>query len=85
MGYIIPMMNIEGQRILISPNNKAGKRTKERIKQHGAKGFILEKIGRLDNPVPLWLIRAADGWLGWLPKEEFHLEAWGEEFFLEKF
>ena len=85
MGYIIPMMNIEGQRILISPNNKASKRTKERIKQHGAKGFILEKIGRLDNPVPLWLIRAADGWLGWLPKHEFHLEAVGEEFFVEKF
>ena len=78
-------MNITGQRILISPNAKATQRTKNRIRENGANGFILEKVGRLDNPVPMWLVRASDGWLGWLPKKEFHLEAWGEEFFVEKF
>ena len=32
-----------------------------------------------------WLLRASDGWRGWLPKDEFHLECIGEEFFVEKF
>ena len=77
-------MNIEEQRILISPNAKATTRTKNRIREHGAKGFILER--RNDNALPaMWLVRASTGWMGWLPKEEFHLEAWGEEFFVEKF
>ena len=87
-------MNIEEQRILISPNAKATTRTKNRIREHGGKGFILER--RNDNALPaMWLVRAPrdpwngegsrTGWLGWLPKEEFHLEAWGEEFFVEKF
>ena len=78
------LMNIEGHRILISPNDKATTRTKNRIREHGAKGFMLER--RNDNAFPpMWLVRASDGWMGWLPKEEFHLEAWGEEFFVEKF
>ena len=78
------LMNIEDHRILISPNAKATTRTKNRIREHGAKGIILER--RNDNAFPpMWLVRASDGWLGWLPKEEFHLEAWGEEFFVEKF
>ena len=79
------LMNIEGHRILISPNAKATQRTKNRIRENGANGFILEKVGRLDHPVPMWLVRASDGWLGWLPKKEFHLEAWGEEWFVNKF
>ena len=77
-------MSIEDHRILISPNAKATTRTKNRIREHGAKGFILER--RNDNALPpMWLVRASDGWRGWLSKEEFHLEAWGEEFFVEKF
>ena len=83
-------MDIEDHRILISPNAKATTRTKNRIREHGAKGFILER--RNDNALPpMWLVRGPatptwpDGWRGWLSKEEFHLEAWGEEFFVEKF
>ena len=80
-------MNIEDHRILISPNSKATTRTKNRIREHGAKGFILERSSGLGmrEGEKLWLVRASDGWMGWLPKEEFHLEAWGEEFFVEKF
>lgn len=80
-------MNIENHRILISPNGKATQRTKNRIREHGTKGFILERSSGLGmrEGEKLWLIRASDGWRGWLPKEEFHLEAWGEEFFVEKF
>jgi hypothetical protein len=82
-GLILPM-NITGQRILISPNSKATTRTKNRIREHGANGFILER--RNDNAFPaMWLVRASDGWMGWLAKEEFHLEAWGEEWFVNKF
>ena len=80
-------MNIENHRILISPKANATQRTKNRIREHGAKGFILERSSGLGmrEGEKLWLIRASDGWRGWLPKEEFHLEAWGEEFFVEKF
>ena len=79
--YII-LMNIEGQRILISPNSKACQRTKNRIREHGANGFMVEEA--IDG-ARTWLLRASDGWLGWLPKHEFHLECVGEEFFVEKF
>ena len=80
-------MNIENHRILISPKASTTQRTKNRIREHGAKGFILERSSGLGmrEGEKLWLIRASDGWRGWLPKEEFHLEAWGEEFFVEKF
>ena len=66
-------MNIESHRILISPNSKATTRTKNRIREHGAKGFILER--RNDNAFsPMWLVQHLMA--GWdTPKEEFHLEA----------
>ena len=75
-------MKIEKQRILISPNAKATTRTKNRIREHGANGFMVEEA--IDG-ARTWLLRASDGWLGWLPKHEFHLECVGEEFFVEKF
>ena len=75
-------MNIEKQRILISPKAKASQRTKNRIREHGKNGFMVEEA--IDG-ARTWLLRASDGWRGWLPKDEFHLEAWGEEFFVEKF
>ena len=90
MSYLVcyaVRMKIEGQRILISPNSKASQRTKNRIREHGAKGFVLERSSGLGmrEGEKLWLVRASDGWMGWLPKEEFHLECVGEEFFIEKF
>ena len=88
-------MNVIGQRILISPNSKASQRTKNRIREHGKNGFVVERrhddetfdIGSKATGFGLqsWLLRASDGWLGWLPKHEFHIEAVGEEFFVEKF
>ncbi len=80
-GLILPM-NITGQRILISPNSKATTRTKNRIREHGKNGFMVEEA--IDG-ARTWLLRASDGWLGWLPKHEFHLECVGEEFFVNKF
>jgi len=80
-------MKVEGQRILISPNRHASQRTKNRIREHGANGFIVEKIrtGLEQNEPTMWLLRASDGWLGWLPRMQFRLECVGEEFFVEKF
>jgi len=82
-------MNITGQRILISPNNKACQRTKNRIREHGKNGFIVEEAiicdHRPSDGAKTWLLRASDGWRGWLPKDEFHLECIGEEFFVEPF
>lgn len=82
-------MDIKGQRILISPNSKASQRTKNRIRQHGKNGFrVLRQntaVGGVCEGKQCWLLKSSKGWCGWLPKEEFHLEAWGEEFFVEKF
>ena len=50
MSYLVcytVRMKIEGQRILISPNSKACQRTKNRIREHGAKGFVLERSSGL--------------------------------------
>ena len=87
MSYLVcytVRMKIEGQRILISPNSKACQRTKNRIREHGKNGFMVERKHD-DEGEKLWLVRASGGWMGWLPKEEFHLECVGEEFFIEKF
>ena len=80
-------MKVEGQRILISPNRHASQRTKNRIREHGANGFILEKVwtGLESGENPKWLLRASGGWLGWLPRMEFRLECVGENFFVEPF
>ena len=75
-------MNIEKQRILISPKAKASQRTKNRLTEHGNKDVRGEEA--IDG-ARTWLLRASDGWRGWLPKDEFHLECIGEEFFVEKF
>jgi hypothetical protein len=75
-------MKIEGHRILISPNRHASQRTKNRIREHGANGFMVEEA--IDG-ARTWLLRASGGWRGWLPKHEFHLECIGEEWFVEPF
>ena len=60
----------------------ASQRTRNRIREHGGKGFILER--RNDNAFPpMWLVRAPrdpwdgegsrTGWLGWLPINEFRV------------
>ena len=49
----------------------ATQRTKNRIREHGANGFMVER--RNDNAFPpMWLLRGND-WLGWLPISEFRV------------
>ena len=67
-------MNIRGKRILIAPSDIATKRTKERIKQHGENGiapFVVEDWRGNTNQNQCVLLRADDGWLGWLHKDQF--------------
>jgi hypothetical protein len=67
-------MNITGKRILIAPSDIATKRTKERIKQHGENGiapFKVEDWRGISDQNMSFLLRADDGWFGWLHKDQF--------------
>jgi hypothetical protein len=80
--------------IMISPTNKASQRTKNRIREKGPV-FEVEQGGHFplttantENRLPVqWLLRAtpphkfgADIWMGWLPRDEFHVECVGAKF-----
>ena len=72
--YIIVMKTI-----MISPTNKASQRTKNRIRENGP-------VFRVDSEEKTqWLLRAGISfhgivWMGWLPRNEFHVECVGKKF-----
>ena len=74
MWYIIVMRTI-----LISPTNKASQRTKNRIRENGP-------VFRVDSEEKTqWLLRAGISfhgivWMGWIPRDEFHVECVGKKF-----
>jgi len=68
MCYII-LMKV----ILISPTKKATQRTKNRIRENGPQFEFVNETG--SN----WLLKAGE-WFGWLPRNEFHIEAVGKTF-----
>ena len=55
-------------------DNFASRRTRNRIREHGPE-FRAEKSGVAGGlGIRLaWLVRAEDGWLGWLPRDEFDM------------
>jgi hypothetical protein len=80
--------------IMISPTKKASQRTKNRIREKGPV-FEVEQGGHFplttahtENRLPVqWLLRAtpphkfgAEIWMGWLPRNEFHVECVGKKF-----
>ena len=69
MGYIIPMrMNVT-----LSPTKSASRRTRNRIREHGPSVRAERSSGGVHGLHGLcWLVRAADGWMGWLPRSEFN-------------
>ena len=74
------------KKIMISPTNKASQRTKNRIREKGPV-FQVEDDERMASQ---WLLRAvpphkvgAEIWMGWLPRDEFHVECVGEKFIEE--
>jgi len=93
--WYIYLMKIIGQRVLISPKSNASRRTRNRIREHGQNGFLVESTDEerhiigMPFPTPnkgLWTFSSprikGARWFGHLPRNEFHLEAIGEEFFL---
>ena len=76
--YIITMRTV-----MISPTNKASKRTKNRIRENGPTFQVMREntqhvfaIGCVAGS----LMRSKNGWLGWLPRSEFHVECVGKKF-----
>ena len=65
--------------IMISPTSKASKRTKNRIREHGPV-FQVEQGGSPWPPVERGWLLASGKWLGWLPRNEFHVECVGKKF-----
>jgi len=78
--------------IMISPTKKASQRTKNRIRENGPV-FQIEQGGHFplttvhtENRLPVqWLLSVPVthdklGWLGWLPRNEFHVECVGKKF-----
>jgi len=61
--------------IMISPTNRASRRTKNRIVENGAI-FTVERF----NMTHVCLRATETDWLGWLPRNEFHVECVGEKF-----
>ena len=65
--------------VTLTPNELASRRTRNRIREHGpvfraesSKGLVWHDGIRL-----CWLVRAEDGWLGWLPRSEFNASGIG--------
>ena len=73
MGYIIGMKTI-----MISPTKKASQRTKNRIRENGPVFEFVQETG--SN----WMLRGrkltVGSWVGWLPRNEFHVECVGKKF-----
>ena len=61
--------------IMISPTKLASRRTKNRIVEHGAV-FEVER----SNLTHVCLRATETDWLGWLPRNEFHVECVNEKF-----
>jgi hypothetical protein len=65
--------------IMISPTSKASQRTKNRLRENGP-------VFRVDlEEETQWLLRAGASfhgivWMGWIPRDEFHVECVGEKF-----
>ena len=69
--------------IIISPTNKASGRTKNRIREHGP---VFEVVGTDDTLGGEQLLvrerfsQSGSTWLGWLPRDEFHIKRVDEKF-----
>jgi hypothetical protein len=65
--------------IKISPTNKASQRTKNRIRERGP---VFTKEAESSHGAS-WLLRAVFPqpiWIGWLPRNQFHVECVGKKF-----
>ena len=65
--------------ILISPTNEASQRTKNRIRENGPV-FVVDWEKDTQSKSE-WLLHSQKTiWMGWLPRNEFHVECIGKKF-----
>ena len=62
--------------VTLKPNTGATRRTRNRIREHGptfraVRSGICRVIPKCVYELG-WLVRAEDGWFGWLPRSEFN-------------
>jgi len=65
-----------GDKVMISPSPTAKGRTKNRLREHGDEGFIVEQISHNTSCLanrPALLLRSTE-WFGWLPTDEINTE-----------
>jgi len=69
------MIETDMRTIMISPTSRACKRTKNRISERGP---VFTKEAESMHGAQ-WLLRSGK-WLGWMPRNQFHVECVGEKF-----
>ena len=80
------MIVFPGLTLRISAKPKASQRTKNRIRERGARGFVVRQTPMpckaLENRQAVLLMGVDDEtpepWIGWLPLDEIDMEPWVE-------
>ena len=58
--------------VILKTNDNSSRRTRNRIREHGPNFRAVNSRGLTMFGKELhWLLRAEDGWFGWLPRNEF--------------
>ena len=77
-----------GMHIDIQPQESASQRTKNRLREKGAEGFLIQSsppeqpCKALHNRQSVLVVAASDGerrgdrWMGWLPLDEISINHW---------
>ena len=70
----VSVLHLYMMNVILKTNKFSSRRTRNRIREHGPE-FRAEKSGVAGGlGIRLaWLVRAEDGWLGWLPRDEFDM------------
>ena len=59
--------------VTLTPHTSATRRTRNRIREHGSTFRAERSSASVHGLAGLcWLVRASDGWMGWLPRNEFN-------------
>ena len=80
------MILFPGLTLDITAKDGASQRTKNRIRERGAKGFVVRQtpqpVKALENRQGVLLMGVDDEtpepWIGWLPMDEIEIEPWVE-------
>ena len=75
--------------VTLKSNANSSRRTQNRISEHGPNFRATKSSGDCQGgPWAVgqlcWLVRAEDGWLGWLPRSEFEWEPAEADFVINR-